>query len=116
MSFHSFTEEHACFSSVLRFAGELVQSPNPTINEFGTIVYKHLFYNLSSDRKTVLTYLSKHLGEVDSETTAALSVLQEIAVERIEILRNFVDDLKCQFIVSDTHTYSYTVFLLFCKS
>uniref|UniRef100_A0A914Z085 Uncharacterized protein n=1 Tax=Panagrolaimus superbus TaxID=310955 RepID=A0A914Z085_9BILA len=80
--------------SIRVLARDLVQSPNPQINEFGVVIYKYLFYNPRVDRITVLKSILSHLSEVDSETTVALSTLNEIVEDKLEFLKEFMSEMN----------------------
>ena len=83
----------------MNLSRDLLQSPNPRLNEIGGVIYKQLFLCPTLPRPTVLQSIASHFSELDPETTAALTILEEVAATRIESLRDFLEDLNVRFFV-----------------
>lgn len=84
---------------------DLLQSPNPHLNEIGGIMYKELFLCPYLPRSDIMKAISSHFSELESEIDTALSVLEALITEegRLEVLREFQEDLNVIFFYEDTN-------------
>lgn len=87
LSFSEFSKRF--LRSLLAFSELLIWSPVSYFIHCGAFILEKLFITLESDREKIINQILLHLNDVETETSAMLSILQNIVEKHVDLLLPF---------------------------
>uniref|UniRef100_A0A9J2P3C1 Uncharacterized protein n=1 Tax=Ascaris lumbricoides TaxID=6252 RepID=A0A9J2P3C1_ASCLU len=83
--------------AILSFSQQLIWSSEAHLISAGGFLLEKLFVSVGTHRERILNQITAHLNDIDSETTAALSVLQNLVQKHADMLIPFIERLHGTF-------------------
>uniref|UniRef100_A0A915BDR7 Fanconi anemia group D2 protein n=1 Tax=Parascaris univalens TaxID=6257 RepID=A0A915BDR7_PARUN len=83
--------------AILSFSQHLIWSSEAHLISGGAFLLEKLFVSVEKHRERILNQITAHLNDIDSEATAALSILQNLVQKHADMLIPFIERLHGTF-------------------